>query len=212
MNYKHSSPYNAAVTGCGYMLDEMNSILPLLMSPEQETLLKKEIIENRYLMMNTENTRKRAVAEFKRRYESVSSMFWEQYRLLSREAQTVAMFYVMLKSYKIFFNFQLNLVLSRWNSIRREVSKNDIMIEFNEISANDDFVDSWSEQTKNKVATTFLTMLRKIRMLDETSSELHPLQVKDSDFSYYLIHGEQWFLEACLLQPYEIKRIKQSIR
>lgn len=212
MNYKHSSPYNAAVTGCGYMLDEMNSILPLLMSPEQETLLKKEIIENRYLMMNTENTRKRAVAEFKRRYESVSSMFWEQYRLLSREAQTVAMFYVMLKSYKIFFNFQLNIVLSRWNSVRREVSKNDIMIEFNEISANDDFVDSWSEQTKNKVATTFLTMLRKIRMLDETSSELHPLQVKDSDFSYYLIHGEQWFLEACLLQPYEIKRIKQSIR
>lgn len=212
MNYKYSSPYNAAVTGCGYMLDEMNSILPLLMSPEQETLLKKEIIENRYLMMNTENTRKRAVAEFKRRYESVSSMFWEQYRLLSREAQTVAMFYVMLKSYKIFFNFQLNIVLSRWNSVRREVSKNDIMIEFNEISANDDFVDSWSEQTKNKVATTFLTMLRKIRMLDETSSELHPLQVKDSDFSYYLIHGEQWFLEACLLQPYEIKRIKQSIR
>lgn len=212
MNYKYNSPYNAAVTGCGYMPDEMNSILPLLMSPEQEVLLKKEIIENRYLMMNTENTRKRAIAEFKRRYNSVPPTFWEQYQGLSREAQTVAMFYVMLKSYRIFFDFQLNVVLPRWNSIRREVTKNDIIMKFNEISANDDFVDSWSSKTKNKVAVTFLSMLKKTGMLDEKTSNLHPLQAKESEFSFYLLFGEHWFLEACLLQPYDIERIKQSIR
>ena len=57
MNNKYNSPYSASVTGCGYMLDEMNNILPLLMSSEQDALLKKEIIENKYLMINTENTR-----------------------------------------------------------------------------------------------------------------------------------------------------------
>lgn len=55
MNNKYNSPYSASVTGCGYMLDEMNNILPLLMSSEQDALLKKEIIENKYLMINTEN-------------------------------------------------------------------------------------------------------------------------------------------------------------
>lgn len=75
MNNKYNSPYSASVTGCGYMLDEMNNILPLLMSPEQDALLKKEIIENKYLMMNTENTRKRAVAEFRLRYNSVPPAF-----------------------------------------------------------------------------------------------------------------------------------------
>ena len=160
MNNKYNSPYSASVTGCGYMLDEMNNILPLLMSSEQDALLKKEIIENKYLMINTENTRKRAVAEFKLRYNSVSPAFWAQYQSFSREAQNVGMFYVMLKSYKLFFDFQLNVILSKWNSIQREVSKNDIIIAINEISANDDFVDSWSDQTKNKVAVTFLSMLK----------------------------------------------------
>lgn len=51
MNNKYNSPYSASVTGCGYMLDEMNNILPLLMSSEQDALLKKEIIENKYLMI-----------------------------------------------------------------------------------------------------------------------------------------------------------------
>ena len=59
MNNKYNSPYSASVTGCGYMLDEMNNILPLLMSSEQDALLKKEIIENKYLMINTENTQRR---------------------------------------------------------------------------------------------------------------------------------------------------------
>ena len=36
MNNKYNSPYSASVTGCGYMLDEMNNILPLLMSSEQD--------------------------------------------------------------------------------------------------------------------------------------------------------------------------------
>ena len=85
MNNKYNSPYSASVTGCGYMLDEMNNILPLLMSSEQDALLKKEIIENKYLMMNTENTRKRAVAEFRLRYNSVPPAFWVQYQSFSRE-------------------------------------------------------------------------------------------------------------------------------
>lgn len=211
MSNRYNSPYNAAVTGCGYMLDEMNSILPLLMSVEQEVLLKKEIVENHYLLMNTENSRRRAVAEFRRRYHSVLPTFWEQYQSFSHEAQVIGMFYVMLKSYKIFFDFQLTLVLSKWYSIRQEMNKNDVMMQLNEISANDNFVDSWSEQTKSKVATTFLSMLRKVGMLHGNENKLHPLQAKDSDFGYYLARGEQWFLEACLLQPYEIERIKRLV-
>lgn len=212
MNNKYNSPYSASVTGCGYMPDEMNNILPLLMSPEREMLLKQEIIGNNYLMINTENTRKRAVVEFKRRYNAVPPTFWEQYQSFSREAQSVGMFYVMLKCYRLFFDLQLNVILPKWNSVRREVSKNDILIAINEISVNDDFVDGWSDQTKGKVAATFLSMLKKIGMLDEKTSGLRPLQTKEVDWSYYLLHREQWFLEACLLQPYEIERIKQSVR
>lgn len=36
------------------------------------------------------------------------------------------------------------------------------------------------------------------------------LPVSCNNFAYYLTHGEQWFLEACLLQPYQIESIKKD--
>ena len=81
------------------------------------------------------------------------------------------------------------------------------MMEFNEISANDAFVDSWSEITKKKVASAYLTILRKIGMLD-TDNQLQSLSC--SNFDYYIRLEEQWFLEAALLLPYQIETIKKS--
>jgi len=81
-------------------------------------------------------------------------------------------------------------------------------MEFNEIASNDSFVDSWSDLTKKKVAGAYLSVLRKIDMLD-VENLLHP--VNCSNFTYYISMGEQWFLEACLLQPYEIDKIKKQI-
>ena len=36
------------------------------------------------------------------------------------------------------------------------------MMEFNEIASKDEFVDSWSDNTKDKVASAYLTILRKV--------------------------------------------------
>ena len=78
-----------------------------------------------------------------------------------------------------------------------------------EIAADDPFVDSWSDATKRKVVGSYLTILRKVGILDD-SDTLHPVSLPDTDFAFYLTIGEPWFLEACLLQPYEIERIKDS--
>ena len=49
------------------MINEMTAVLPLLMSDDADALLKDEIINNNLLKINTETTRRRAVAEFVRR-------------------------------------------------------------------------------------------------------------------------------------------------
>ena len=82
------------------------------------------------------------------------------------------------------------------------------MMEFNEIAAKDEFVDSWSDSTKGKVASAYLTILRKVGMLSN-DNRLHSLLC--NNYYYYLAKGESWFLEACLLQPYEIDNIKKSM-
>lgn len=191
------------------MITEMTAILPLLMSDNADDLIKDEVINNRLLKINTETTRKRAAAEFQRRYKSMPPAFWNDFLLMSTQAQTVAMFLVILKTYRICFDFQVNVVVKKWNSVSQSVSFNDVYMQMMEIAADDAFVDSWSDATKRKVISSYLTILRKVGILDD-SDNLHPVRLPDVDFAYYLTIGEPWFLEACLLQPYEIESIKDS--
>ena len=204
------SPYSAALTGGGFLFDETNILLPLLLSEDSERLLKKEQSENDLLKINRESSRYRVITEVKRRFNVMAKQFWKDYQGMSEEAQKTAIFYVILKTYKICFDFQVNVTLNKWHSISRSLNKDDLMMEFNEIGARDVFVDSWTDNTRGKVAAAFLSILRKVGILDE-SGNLHPLRNTNEEMAYYLKIGEQWFLEACLLEPYVINEIKLAV-
>lgn len=204
----NNSPYSAAITGGGFLFTETNALLPLLQSKDRESLLKDEKLNNRLLKINAETSRYRAIVEIARRYDAMPSSFWNDYLSMTEEDQLVALFFVILKTYKICFDFHINVTMRKWNSISKSLVYDDIDMEFNEVSARDEFVDSWSDKTKRKVASAYLTILRKVGMLD-IENNLCPLSA--SNFEYYILNGEQWFLEACLLQPYQIENIKKQI-
>ena len=204
----NNSPYTASITGGGFLFEETNILLPLLQSDDREALLKDEKLNNRLLKMNAETSRYRAIMEIARRYDAMPSAFWGDYQSMSIDDQRIALFFVILKTYKICFDFHINVTMRKWNSISKSLVYDDIDMEFNEVSARDEFVDSWSDKTKRKVASAYLTILRKVGILDQ-EDQLHPLSA--SNFDYYITIGEQWFLEACLLQPYQIDNIKKQL-
>ena len=196
------------MTGCSFMHNEMKAMLPILLSPDADTLLKKEISENNILLIKSETSRKKAVLEFKRRFNAVPREFWEWFATVSESSQLWAMFFVNLKTYRIYFDFQVNVVLNNWNGISRTVTYNDILSEFYQISASNAFVDSWSKETKDRITSSFITLLRKVGLLDAKTSELRSPEVNEEEFAYFLKINEAWFLDACLLEPYVINRIK----
>lgn len=208
MKKKYNSPYSAAVSGGGFLYEETNILLPLLMSGNRQEFLQQEASENRLLHINAETSRKRIMAEVERRYDAMPVSFWQDYVQMPEEDRKAALFFVLLKTYRILFDFHVNVAMKKWNSISKSVTLDDIYMELNELSAKDDFVDSWTEATKKKLASTYLTLLRKVGMLDEGNG-LHPLLCGNQ--AYYLLHGEAWFLEACLLQPYQIEKLKTSL-
>lgn len=205
---KIKSPYTAAITGGGFLYEETCTLLPLLQSDNREALLKDEAINNRLLQINSETSRKRNIAEVCRRYDTMPAKFWFDFLEMQEGDRKVALFFVMLKTYKICFDFHINVTMRKWNSISKRVEHDDLMMEFNEIAAKDEFVDSWSEATKKRVASAYLTILRKIGMIEKDNS-LNALNC--SNWEYYIQMGEMWFLEACLLQPYQIENIKQEL-
>ncbi len=208
MTKKMNSPYTAAITGGGFLLNETLALLPLLQSTDRGERLKDEQLNNHVLMINAEASRKRAIAEISRRYDVMPPAFWQDFLAMTSAEQPIALFFVLLKTYKILFDFHVNVTIRRWNSVAKSVNKEDILMELNEISARDAFVDSWSEATKSKVISAYLSILRKIGMLDRDNQ----LQMPGcTNYPYYLQIGEPWFLEACLLQPYQIEKIKNSL-
>ena len=205
---KITSPYTATITGCAFLYNEFIRILPLLMAPNSEEALKEEAVNNNLLQVNSQKARRTFINEFKRRYNAVPASFWTKIQTLSEQGQRAALLYAILKTYRLLFDFHFNVTIKQWNSIERTLQKNDIMMEFNEISAHDEFVDSWTEATKKKCASQYLTILRQAGMLNEKTNELQALHLEANEYEYYIRSGEEWFLEACLLYPYEINDIK----
>ena len=205
---KKNSPYSAAITGGGFLFEETKILLPLLLSDNSEELLQEEKVNNNLLHINAETARARNISEIRKRFNTMPIAFWNDFNDMNEDDKVVALFFVILKTYKICFDFHVNVTMRKWNSISKSIDKEDVMMEFNEISAKDDFVDSWSDKTKGKVASAYLTILRKVGILGD-DGRLHSPSC--SNYSYYLQQGESWFLEACLLQPYEISNIKKSM-
>lgn len=211
MEKKMKSPYTAAMTGCGFLYNEFIRVLPLFMEKNAADLLKEEVLNNRLLQVNSQKARQRFITEFKRRYNAVPLSFWTNFVNMNEAAQRAGLLYAILKAYKLVFDFHFNVTVKRWNSVDQTLHKNDIMREFSELSSRDAFVDSWTEKTKDKCASQYLTILRQAGLLQEKTDELQPLHLEASDFEYYVRSGEDWFLEACLLYPYEVNNIKTQL-
>lgn len=205
---KGNSPYSAAITGGGFLFEETDALLPLLTSPDRESLVKDELVNNRILHINAEKSRSKAILEIKRRFEVMPPAFWEDYKSMNEEDRRIALLFVILKTYKILFDFQINVAIKKWNSVSRTIDLQDLAIEINEIAAKDEFVDSWSDSTKSKVASAYLSMLRKCGMMNR---EGNLVQLKPGNAEFYIRIGELWFLEACFLAPYQIENIKKQM-
>lgn len=199
------------ITGCTFLYYEFKRILPLLMNADADTLLKEEVENNRVLQVNSINSRKRFVAEFKRRYDAVAPLFWQTWLTMSEKGQRAGLFYAILKTYKLVFDLHFNVTMRKWHSVDHRLQKGDLLMEFNELSAHDAYVDSWSDATKSKCISAYMTMLRQSGLLKEKTNELAPIKLDASEFAYYIRSGEEWFLEACLLYPYEINDIKKRL-
>ena len=192
------------------MLDETVALLPILQSPDADSLLKAEVEGNHLLQLGKAKTRSRMMTEFKRRYATMPPSFWKWFLTLERAEQVVALYYCLLRTYLLVKDVHLNLVLPRFKSANPVVTKADVERHICQIAAVDPFVESWSDTTKEKAAGACLSFLRSVGMIDSASGELRTVPVDDRLASHFISRGESWYLEALGMPLYEIKRIREG--
>lgn len=204
-----NSPYSASFTGAAMLFSEMNIAVRMLLENDSSETIQLLKTNANYIQIKSETARRRVTAEFVKRFRAVPKSFWERYIGLPENEQRLALLYVILKTYRIAFEFQINLVIPKYNSPDRILTKNDVNMALNEIASRDEFVDSWTAETRDRVSSQYLTILRQAGMINDTSKELQMPDVPDDCFTYYIRIGEVWFLQACLLPGYKIEQLKQ---
>lgn len=204
----NNSPYSASFTAAALMYGEMNAVLPYLLEDDSQQTVK--MIENSLdiLPIQSVSARERVTLEMVKRFRSVPRAFWEDYKSFPEAQQRLALFYVILKTYKLLYEFQLNVAVKKYNSANNTLKIDDLWMEFYDISSRDPFVDSWTEQTKKKAIKSYLTMLRQTGLLNSETDALQQINIEKTAFIPFVQLGEIWFLQACFLPSYEIDNIK----
>ncbi len=204
-----NSPYSASFTGAAMLFNEMNVAVQELLKDDSPETIKRLRTDPDLIQIKAARSRERVTAEFVRRFRAVPRSFWERYVTLTESEQRLALLYVILKTYRLLFEFQINLVLPKYNSPDRMLTKNDIQMSLSELATKDAFVDSWSDETRDRLSSQYLAILRQGGLINETTKELQEPALPEEDFLYYIQIGEIWFLQACLLPGYKIEQLKQ---
>ena len=203
-----NSPYSASFTAAALMHGEMNAVLPYLLKDSSMKTVK--MIENsvEILPIQSASARERVTLEMVKRFKTMTPAFWVDYQTFPEPQQKLALFYVILKTYRLLYEFQLNVAAKRFNSANNTLQIDDLWMEFYDIASRDPFVDSWTENTKKKVIKSYLAMLRQTGLLDSDTDRLQRINIAQEAYIPFVQLGELWFLQACFIPAYEIETIK----
>ena len=204
-----SSPYTSSFTGAAILFTDMNEAVKMLLKDDSPETIRTLKTDSNYIRIKSETARSRVTSEFVKRFRSVPKSFWTCYIDLPENEQRLALLYVILKTYRLLFEFQVNLAIPKFNSPDRVLTKNDVNMALNEIATRDEFVDSWSEETRDRASSQYLTILRQSGLINESTAELQTPNIPDEPFLWYIQAGEVWFLQACFLPGYKIEQIKR---
>jgi hypothetical protein len=207
----NNSLYSASFTAGSLLWREFVALLPLLVSPQSQSLLKEEIEKNNYLKINAESSRKRVIAEIQKRYIVVDSGLWDFFAGKCEREQKLLLFYVCLKTYKLLFDFHFHVTLTLWRSSNPVVDPFVYQMELNEIGGKDDFVYGWSDETKQKCISVYLKMIKDIDMLHPETLQLNKIYAANGFFQYFVSICEPWFLDACFLSEADKNQIINAV-
>ena len=211
MNHKkvinQKSKYRASFTAGALLQNEFKAIAGLFGSDDLDAVLKNEIQENKYLRLKKELARSRVITEMRRRLKYTAIEQWTDFDQMSDQEQKLFLFYVLLNAQPLARDFHFEVLVKRWQMLMTDLTKVELQMRLEEIESNDEEVNGWSDSTKTKVLTQFIRILTEAGLLLRGKVK-RPIIENDLFWKKFIEWDATWFLEACLLSPKEIERLK----
>ena len=194
-----SNKYSGSFVAGALLHDETTAMLPILMSSNREALIKQEIEQNSYLHIKSKSSRKRVMAEIIKRFDNETIDFWRYYQTLKYQEQLVMLFFVSLDTYKLLFDFHAEVAMTNWSEGKSSLSENYFQVFINNKISQHPELNEWTDKTIKKCISVYLTMLRKVGLLQINSKKFTHINLEDEFYEYFIGKEEIWFLDACFL-------------
>ena len=110
-----------------------------------------------------------------------------------------------MKTYKILFDFMLDVIIEKWLSMDLEVDINDVERFLDKKSNVQNDIEDWSSQTRRKIITVLVRMLNEVGMLENNT--LVQIEAPDEFWRMFVANNDSWFLEAGLLSKEQREKI-----
>lgn len=196
--------YLVSFTAGGLLHEETISLSPYYNDDKIESI-SEQIVNNSLMKTNSQASRQRMIQEIKKRYFAVGEKFYGNFDQFTIVEQKLIIFYSCMKTYKILFDFMLDVIIEKWLSMDLEVDINDVERFLDKKSNVQNDIDGWSSQTRRKIITVLVRMLNEVGMLENNT--LVQIEAPDEFWRMFVANNDSWFLEAGLLSKEQREKI-----
>lgn len=195
---KVTEMYDANFTAGGLLFYEFNAIKNLLLSDNFMEEIHKEIENNNLIGIPTMSSRKRVIAEIKRRYSMAPIGFWHYFSQWNDKEMKFGLLYLCFKTYPLVLDIHIEVALKKFK-IGNTMNAYDIQMRFDEISSKNDHVAKWSDKTLVKLNVQYRKVLKDTGIYD--GNHLYrPVNISQTFWKYFEDLNEDWFLAACFIK------------
>lgn len=196
--------YRASFTAGALMREESVRIAEELLRGIPPDLVNPDVLDT-----NSEQGRQRKTSEILRRFEQTDRSTWSDLPVIPVAQQQVILYYSCMKTYRLLFDFHMDVVLPRWRSLDRELTPYDAQRFLERRADEHPEIDEWTEKTWEKVRQVMLKMLTEARLLQE--NRLQPVQLPNHFWERFVKVGDLWFLEAVFLNESQRQATVQAV-
>ena len=201
---QQSATYLVSFTAGGLLHEETISLSSYYNDDKIESI-SEQIVNNSLMKTNSQASRQRMIQEIKKRYFAVGEKFYGNFDQFTIVEQKLIIFYSCMKTYKILFDFMLDVIIEKWLSMDLEVDIDDVERFLDKKSNVQNDIDGWSSQTRRKIITVLIRMLNEVGMLE--NNKLVQIEAPDEFWRMFVANNDSWFLEAVLLSKEQRENI-----
>lgn len=194
-----SNKYSGSFVAGALLHEEITAMLPLLMSSNRDVLVQQEIEQNIHLHIKYKSSRQRIMIEIVKRFDHETLDFWRYYQTLEYQEQLGMLFFVTLDTYKLLFDFHVEVTMTNWAEGKSSLSENYFQVFINNNISQHPELNEWTDKTIRKCISVYLTILRKVGLLQINSKRFTHINLSDEFYEYFVKNEEIWFLDACFL-------------